>query len=137
MARRRKPKTQNVSEPASESAEKPAEEETSAVDLPNEELSSVPSVEECLEKGYSRVEADLIIKGITLAEKGPGALNEQESLEPAYLVSSPRNGGMWRIGRHFEKTPVRLLASELTEQERATFEKCNPRHIKVEKVNFV
>lgn len=97
----------------------------------------IPTAEECLAKGYSKAQAELIIEACTLMTHGPDY--SPVSTEPAYLVSSPRKSGMWRIGRQFSKEPVRLLQSSLTDQECAVLEtlhKEGSKHIVVKKVNF-
>ncbi len=73
------------------------------------------SIEDYLEGGFSRDEAELMRRAELLAIHGPGYRESSDA--PAYTVVCPRSTGFRRIGRHFTPTATTLLVSELTAKE--------------------
>lgn len=140
MAKKKGKKTAAKSEAATETvAQTPAEPEVDddAILYPSDRdiEDDIPSMEECLKRGYSAGEGEIIIKAALLVVKGPGY--SAVVTEPAYIVVCPREAGMWRIGRKFSRVPVTLLASSLTKNEIGVLEACNDgKNLQVEKVNF-
>jgi len=125
--------TEDIAETTVKLAEELATPEPAAVD----EGLHVPSMDEVISHGYSYAEAEIIVRAAMLATHGPGYT--EQSLEPAYVVSCPRKGGMWRIGRHFTKEPTKLVVTELTEAECKTLDALidsEQTHLKIEKANF-
>ena len=98
------------------------------------DLDGVPSMDYLSKKGYSTKEAQTIIDGITLEINGPGYSPKNE--EPAYIVTCPREAGMWRAGMKFSKEASTVLVSSLTTAQCEALENADPRHLKVMKENF-
>jgi hypothetical protein len=110
-------------------------EEPEPIELPPE----APSVEEIMDmESCSEATAIAIHRGLNMLrdEKVKEQLLKDTFTRPHYRVQAKKNGGYWKIGRHFSSNIEIIFADELTKEQRDILESANAKVLKVEKVNF-